>query len=93
MTNSSTHILSQVLGWLSMISVGLFAVMFCILFLLFQLTLKMLNMVGSLYLECLRSFLRTLTPRFQSQPKVNGPQVAALVGTSSHSRTDTAPIP
>ena len=92
MANSSTH-LSQVLGWLSMICLGLFAVMFCILFRLFQPTLKMLNMVGSLYLECLRSFLRTLTSRFQSQPKVNGPQVAALVGTLSHSRTDTAPIP
>jgi hypothetical protein len=93
MVNSLTHILLRVLGWLAMICLGLFAVMFCFLFRLFQLTLKVLNMVGSVYLQCLRSFLRTLTFRFQSQPKVDGPQVAALVGTLSYSRTDTAPRP
>jgi hypothetical protein len=72
MANSSTHTLSQVLGWLSMICVGLFAVMFCFLFRLFQLILKMLNMMREelrLYLEYLRSFLRTLTWRFNLSRK------------------------
>ncbi len=57
MVDSLTDILSQVLGWLSIVCVGGLAVVFSLLVLLSDSTTKMLNMVrrysGS-YLECLR---------------------------------------